>query len=88
MARAKKARRESSELPADLEDEVDLFHKGKDKISLQDGDAAGSEDDISEEDIDVYNLGGSEDEEEDEEEEDSESEGRLADRELYTLPLP
>ena len=74
MAR-KKAKKEKVGLPADLEDDVDLFHKGKDKINLDNEEDEASDDDLSEEDIDVYNLG-----ESDEEESDSEDEGRLADR--------
>lgn len=72
----KKGRKEKAGLPVDLEDDIDLFHKGKDKISLNNEDDEASEDGISEEDIDVYNLGNSEDDESD-----SEDEGRLADRE-------
>lgn len=72
----KKGRKEKAGLPVDLEDDIDLFHKGKDKISLNDEVDEASEDGISEEDIDVYNLGNSEDDESD-----SEDEGRLADRE-------
>ena len=70
-----KARKGKEGLPADLEDDVDLFHKGKEKISLNNGNEEVSNEDLSEEDIDVYNLG-----ESDEEESDSEDEGRLADR--------
>ena len=79
MARKKVKRSEG--LPEDMEDEVDIFHKGKDKISLNTSDHEESEEDLSEDDIDVYNLGGSEEEEEDAVDSDSESEGRLADRE-------
>lgn len=78
MAR-KRARKESVGLPTELENEVDLFHKGRDKINLdRDADEV-SEEDLSEEDIDIYNLGGDGDDDE-EEDSDSEGGGRLADR--------
>lgn len=85
MAR-KKARRENGGLPADMEDEVDVFHKGKEKISLNKDEEDASDEDLSEDEVDVYNLGSEEeeeDEEEDGEESDGESEGRLADRKLH-----
>ena len=61
-------------LPAEMEDEVDIFHKGRDKVGLNTNEEALG-DSLSEDDIDVYNLGGSESEDSDDE-----SDGRIADR--------
>lgn len=77
MAR-KKVRKEKAGLPADLEDEVDLFHKGKEKINLNNASDEEFDDGISEEDVDVYKLGDS-----DEDESGSEDQGRLAVREPF-----
>ncbi len=78
----RKAKKKKEGLPPDLEDDIDLFHKGKEKVSLNSGGEDASEDDISDEDIDVYNLGDSEDDESD-----SEDEGRLADCKLILCLL-
>lgn len=86
MAR-KKPRKGAEGIPAELEDEVDVFHKGKEKIRLTEGQDEDDDQDLSEDEIDVYNLQDSneeddeeEDEQEDEDDSDGEGEGRLAAR--------
>jgi hypothetical protein len=73
------------ELPSD--DEIDKFHKLKDKLSLNpsDDDSSGDEDDISDEEA-VFNLSESgeesEDEDDEDEDDDEDDRGRLAERAL------
>ncbi len=71
---------EKDELPSD--DEIDKFHKLKDKMSLNpsDDDSSAEEEGNSEEEA-VYNLSEeSEDDDEEEDEDDEDATGRLAER--------
>jgi hypothetical protein len=83
MAKGKKKIREKARtsepkgVPADLEDEVDLFHKGRDKIHLDKSQDTPSDESAGEDDVDIYSLAGSDDD-------DSEDGGgRLAECELF-----
>ena len=76
----------SKSVPADLpsDDEVEKFHKSRDKLSLNPADDSASEDDEDEDDLEeaIYNL--SDDvgaESDDDEESDEDDDGRLAERE-------
>ena len=74
-AKGKQRRPEPKGIPAELEDEVDVFHKGREKISLDKSEDVVSDQSADEEDLDIYSLAGSEDD-------DSEDGGgRLAERE-------
>jgi hypothetical protein len=85
MAKGKKVKgktrkAEPKGLPADLEDEVDIFHKGRDKVNLEKSQDTQSDESAGEEDIDIYSLAGSDDD-------DSEDGGgRLAEREFIRIP--
>ena len=82
-----------AELPSD--DEVEKFHKSRDKLSLNPADDSASEDGEEEDDLEeaIYNLSddvGADSDEDDESDEDDD--GRLAEREYqkcanqYTCP--
>lgn len=80
MVKSKKGRKgkiENVGIPLEMEDEVDIFHKGRDRISLN-AEPEAPEDSLSEEDVDVYNLSESEDDGSD-----SDGNGRIADRKAF-----
>jgi hypothetical protein len=76
----KKKSRIAEELPDDLEDEVDAFHKKRDFLALNPEDDDGGSDDGSLGEDEVYGISGEESELEDDTDDEIEKGGRLGQR--------